>query len=55
MARDLTAGAMSLEADEQLQPVTVRFDEALRMCLAGEVKDAKTITALLLWDRLRAV
>jgi ADP-ribose pyrophosphatase len=53
VARGLTAGTMNPEADEQLEPVTQRFDEALRMCLAGEVKDAKTITALLLWDRMR--
>jgi ADP-ribose pyrophosphatase len=54
VAEGLTPGAMDLEADEQLEPVTVRFDDALRMCLSGEVKDAKTITALLLWDRRRS-
>lgn len=53
VAQNLTPGAMDLEADEQLEPVTVRFDDAVRMCLAGEIKDAKTITTLLLWDRLR--
>ena len=37
----------------QLHPVVVRFDEAIRMCLTGEIKDAKTITSLLLWERLR--
>jgi ADP-ribose pyrophosphatase len=30
----------------------MRLDEAIRMCLAGEIKDAKTVTALLLWERL---
>jgi ADP-ribose pyrophosphatase len=55
VAQRLTAGVMNPEADEQLQPQTVRFDETLRMCLAGEIKDAKTITALLLWDRLRSL
>lgn len=53
VARGLTPGPMSPEADEQLEPVTLEFDAALRMCLTGEIKDAKTITALLLWDRLR--
>lgn len=53
IAQDLTAGAARPEADEQLEPVTVAFDEALRMCLSGEIKDAKTITLLLLWDRMR--
>ena len=53
VAEDLTPGDASPEPEEQLHPVTVRFDEAVRMCVAGEIKDAKTITALLLWDRLR--
>jgi ADP-ribose pyrophosphatase len=54
VAEELTPGAPNLEADEELHAVTLRFDEALRMCLAGEIRDAKTITSLLLWDRLRA-
>jgi ADP-ribose pyrophosphatase len=53
VAQSLTPGPARPEADEQLEPVTVRFDDAVSMCLAGEIKDAKTITALLLWDRLR--
>ena len=52
VAEDLTPGPASPEADEQLEPVTVRLDEAIRMCLAGEIKDAKTITSLLLWERM---
>ncbi|VTU01383.1 adp-ribose pyrophosphatase : NUDIX hydrolase OS=Thermotoga thermarum DSM 5069 GN=Theth_1970 PE=3 SV=1: NUDIX [Gemmataceae bacterium] len=52
IAEDLTAGAPRPEADEQLQAVTVRLDEAIRMCLSGEIKDAKTITSLLLWERM---
>ncbi len=51
VAEELTPGPMSPEADEELEPVTVRFDEAIRMCLSGEIKDAKTITSLLLWER----
>ncbi|MDB5305978.1 MAG: hydrolase [Gemmataceae bacterium] len=53
VAEDLTPGPASPEADEQLVPVTVRFDEAIRMCLTGEIKDAKTITLLLLWEKIR--
>ena len=52
VAEELTAGTAHPEPGEQLQPVIVRFDEAIRMCLAGEIKDAKTITSLLLWERL---
>jgi len=54
VAEDLTAGSNRPEADEQLEPITFRFDDALQLCLRGEIKDAKTITALLLWDRLRS-
>jgi ADP-ribose pyrophosphatase len=53
VAEDLTPGPMAPEADEQLEPVTVPLAEAVRMCLSGEVKDAKTITSLLLWERRR--
>jgi ADP-ribose pyrophosphatase len=52
VAEELTLGPASPEADEQLEPVRVRFDDAIRMCLNGEIKDAKTITSLLLWERI---
>lgn len=52
IAEDLTPGAPQPEADEQLQAVTVRLDEAIKMCLSGDIKDAKTITSLLLWERM---
>ena len=51
VAEGLTPGEMKPEADEQLEPVTVPFAEAIRMCLSWEIKDAKTITSLLLWER----
>jgi ADP-ribose pyrophosphatase len=53
VAQDLTPGAARPEADEQLEPKTVPWSDALRMALDGSIKDAKTITAILLWDRLR--
>lgn len=52
-AEGLTAGVMKPEVDEQLEPVTVRLDDAVRMILSGEIKDAKTVTAILLWERSR--
>ncbi|MBA4062416.1 MAG: NUDIX hydrolase [Isosphaera sp.] len=52
VAEDLTPGPARPEPDEDLHPVVLGFDEAVRMCLAGEVKDAKTVTALLLWERM---
>lgn len=54
VAEDLTPGLNNPEADEQLEPITMRFDEVLQLCLAGGIRDAKTITAILLWDRLRS-
>src|SRR5262245_57843691 len=53
VAEELTPGPAHPEPGEELHPVTVRFDDAIRMCLSGEIKDAKTITSLLLWERLR--
>jgi len=52
-ATELTAGEAKPEIDEELEPHTIRFDEAIRMALSGEIVDAKTVTALLLWERLR--
>lgn len=52
VAEGLTPGQPRPEIEEQLEPVTVRFDEALRMCLRREIVDAKTITLLLLWERM---
>lgn len=53
VAEELTPGAARPEADEKLEPITLRWEEALQMALDGRIKDAKTITAILLWDRLR--
>ena len=53
VAEDLTPGEASPEACEQLEPVTVAFADAIRMCLDGQIKDAKTITTLLLWERMQ--
>ncbi len=53
VAEDLTPGPSRPEADEQLEPVTLAWADALNMALDGTIKDAKTITALLLWDRRR--
>ncbi len=53
VAEEMTAGPPQPEADEQLEPVTVPWDEAMKMALDGTIKDAKTITSLLMWDRRR--
>jgi ADP-ribose pyrophosphatase len=53
VAEELTAGAAQPEADEELESRIVPWADALRMATDGTIKDAKTVTAILLWDRLR--
>jgi ADP-ribose pyrophosphatase len=53
VAEELTPGPARPEADEELEPKTVAWTDALRMALDGTIKDAKTVTAVLMWDRLR--
>lgn len=54
VAEDLTPGEMRLEPCEEIEPVTVAFAEALRRAIDGEIRDAKTLVALLLWQHLRS-
>jgi len=51
-AEGLTPGAQKLEADETIEPITVKLSKAIEMVLSGEIKDAKTVTSLLLWERI---
>lgn len=53
VAEGLVPGVARPEIDEQLEPVTIPWADAVRMCLDGTVCDLKTIAAILLWDRLR--
>jgi ADP-ribose pyrophosphatase len=52
-AHDLTAGAAHPEADEQLEPHVVPWSQALAWALDGTIRDAKTLVALLYWERVR--
>lgn len=52
VAEELTPGPARPEPDEQLEPVVVTLDEAVRMCLDGTVCDAKTVALLLRWERM---
>lgn len=54
VAEELTPGPARPEPGELLHPVTLRLDDAIRMCLTGEIKDAKTVTSLLLWERMNS-
>lgn len=46
LARDLTEGTVSTDADEFLAPVRMRLSDALRMIDEGGIMDAKSICAL---------
>ena len=52
-AEELTPGTQKLEADETIEPITLKLTDAIGMVLSGEIKDAKTVTSLLLWERLQ--
>jgi ADP-ribose pyrophosphatase len=53
VAEGLTAGDPAREAGEQIDNLVVSWDEALAMIDRGEIEDAKTVAALLAWDRRR--
>jgi ADP-ribose pyrophosphatase len=53
VASELTPGQMRLEDDEDLHPEVVSWTQALAWSLDGTIRDAKTLVAVLLWDRLR--
>lgn len=53
VAEDLTPGPPQLEKDEDLQSEIVAWQQALAWVIDGTIHDAKTMIAILLWDRLR--
>ena len=53
MATGLVVGATQHEADEFLDLEPMLLSRALELVETGEIKDAKTITSLLLWEKLR--
>lgn len=53
LARALTPGSMRLEADEELEPQVLPWRQALSWALDGTIRDAKTLIALLYWQRQR--
>jgi len=53
-AEELTPGSAHLQPDEDLAAQVVAWSEALGWALDGTIRDAKTLVALLLWDRLRS-
>jgi ADP-ribose pyrophosphatase len=55
VARQLTAGDHAREPNEEIENLVVTWDAALSLIHRGEIRDGKTLVALLLWDHLRTV
>ncbi len=53
LASDLTESRLAPDEDEQIEVVPLPLEETLRMVEAGEIEDAKTVAALLLYLRWR--
>ena len=53
LCEDLQPGPTDHQPDERLQTVILAWDDALAMAHDGRIKDAKSILALLICDRLR--
>jgi ADP-ribose pyrophosphatase len=51
VARDLAPGDPSREANEEIENLIVAWDEALAMIDRGDIRDGKTIVALLTYER----
>jgi ADP-ribose pyrophosphatase len=51
VATGLTPGPTALEAGEQIEPLEVSWSQALAMVQSGEIVDAKTVAAILFFDR----
>ena len=50
LARRLSAGPMDLQADEEIEPMLVPWQEALRMARDGRIIDAKTLIGLSFYE-----
>ncbi len=53
LCEDLDPGPPEHQPDERLNPVVVSWEEALAMAADGRIEDAKSILALLIYDRYR--
>ena len=53
VARGLTPGQHAREPNEEIDNLIVSWDEALSMIDRGDIRDGKTLAAILLWDRRR--
>lgn len=54
VARGLSLGGTAREAGEEIENRITRWADAVQMAIDGRIHDAKTIAALLIYDRARA-
>ena len=53
LATELVAGPAELEAGEEIEPVIATWEEAIAGVRDGQIRDAKTLVGLLIYDRFR--
>lgn len=53
LCRDLVLGDTDHQLDEQLEPVVVPWEDAVRMVFDGRIDDAKSMLSILWYDRVR--
>ncbi len=53
LATQLTAGSAEREPNEEIENLVVPWEQAIQWTLDGTIQDAKTIVALMLYDRRR--
>ena len=53
VASELEETRQDLDAGEQIEPLVMRWAEALQLVDSGAIEDAKTLASLLYYDRLR--
>jgi ADP-ribose pyrophosphatase len=53
VARDLKPGEQDLDVGEEVENRIFPWNDAIHLALTGKIYDAKTIAALLMYDRLR--
>jgi ADP-ribose pyrophosphatase len=54
LARDLTAGASALEADEHLEVFRMKLSEIMKLITAGKIQDGKTLIGVSLYAAARS-
>ncbi len=52
LAQDLSPGSQQLQVGEDIEPQVVSWQQALAWALDGTIRDAKTLIALLLWEKV---